>query len=127
MVKNQTGLNDGTFFPCPDSPNSVSSMAEDDHYIEPISYENMTRDEAAALMIQAIELQANSIITVSENYYIHAEFRSNFFRFVDDVEFYFPQEEQIIHVKSASRVGYSDFGVNRKRVENLREVFDSLD
>lgn len=127
MVKNQTGLQDGTFLPCPDSPNCVSSMTEDaDHSIEPISYTNMTRDEAVLLLVKVIEMETNSIITFSDDSYLHAEFRSKVFRFVDDVEFYFPPDEQIIHVKSAARVGYSDMGVNRKRVEHLREVFHSL-
>ena len=128
MVKNQTGLQDGAFLPCPDSPNCVSSMTEDsDHSIDPISYTDMTREEAILLLTKVIELEDNSIITFSEDSYIHAEFRSSFFRFVDDVEFFFPQDEQIIHVKSASRVGYSDFGVNRKRVEHLREVFHAFE
>ena len=55
--------------------------------------------------------------------YIHAEFRSLVFQFVDDVEFYFPPEKSIIHVKSASRSGYYDFGVNRRRVERVRAAF----
>ena len=59
----------------------------------------------------------------AETNYIHAEFRSLIFRFVDDVEFVFPPAEKIIHVKSASRTGYYDFGVNRRRVERLRTTF----
>jgi len=51
------------------------------------------------------------------------EFRSNVFRFVDDVEFLFDREKKLIHVRSASRVGYSDLGVNRKRVEKIRSLF----
>jgi uncharacterized protein (DUF1499 family) len=55
--------------------------------------------------------------------YLHAEARSLIFRFVDDVEFYLPAPEKVIHVRSASRVGYSDMGVNRKRVEEIRRRF----
>lgn len=56
--------------------------------------------------------------------FIRAEFVSAIFRFVDDVEFYLDDRNKVIHVKSASRVGYSDLGVNRRRVENIRERFD---
>lgn len=55
--------------------------------------------------------------------YLHAEYRSKLFRFVDDVEFLFPPESNLIHVRSASRVGYSDMGVSRKRVAGLRARF----
>ncbi len=60
---------------------------------------------------------------VQENY-IRVEFTSLIFRFVDDVEFYFPtaeNEKMIIHIRSASRIGYSDFGANRKRIEQIRK------
>ncbi len=56
-----------------------------------------------------------SRIVISEKLYLHVEFTSAFFRFVDDVEFLLDDEKKLIHVRSASRVGNSDFGVNRKR------------
>jgi uncharacterized protein (DUF1499 family) len=62
------------------------------------------------------------IITEKDDY-IHAEYTSALFRFVDDVELYFDKAKKIIHVRSASRVGYGDMGVNRKRVEELRALF----
>ncbi|MEN6507422.1 MAG: DUF1499 domain-containing protein, partial [Smithella sp.] len=62
-------------------------------------------------------------IVAEKEDYLHAEAKSLIFRFVDDVEFYFPANEKIIHVRSASRVGYSDMGVNRKRVEEIRKRF----
>ena len=52
--------------------------------------------------------------------YLYAEYSSALFGFVDDVEFYFPPETHIIHVRSASRLGHSDLGVNRKRIEAIR-------
>jgi uncharacterized protein (DUF1499 family) len=61
--------------------------------------------------------------------YIRAEFVSKIFRFVDDVEFYFPDKkskELLIHVRSASRVGYSDLGVNRMRIEQIRRKLKTL-
>jgi uncharacterized protein (DUF1499 family) len=63
-------------------------------------------------------------VTVAEADYIHAEFRSLIFQFVDEVDFLFAAEGKIIHVKSASRSGYSDFGTNRKRVEQIRSAFE---
>ena len=68
------------------------------------------------------------ILTVEKNY-IRVEFTSAVFRFVDDVEFYFPEQqtdETIIHIRSASRIGSSDLGVNRKRVEHLRNKFKAI-
>ena len=68
-------------------------------------------------------------IKVVEDNYIRAEFTSKVFRFVDDVEFYFPDtksKETIIHVRSASRVGHSDFGVNRKRIEQIRSKYKTI-
>ena len=59
-----------------------------------------------------------------EEDYIHAEFVSYFFKFVDDVEFYFDPAQKLIQVRSASRTGYSDLGVNRRRIEAIREQFD---
>ena len=63
------------------------------------------------------------VVSVNENF-IQAEFTSLFFRFVDDAEFFFDERKKIIHVKSASRIGYSDLGVNRRRIENIRKRFD---
>jgi len=67
-----------------------------------------------------------SRIVISEELYLHAEFTSTFFRFVDDVEFLLDDGKKLIHVRSASRVGYYDFGVNRSRVEEIRTRFDTL-
>ena len=63
-----------------------------------------------------------TVVTVQENY-IHAEFTSRLFRFVDDVEFCFDDDHKTIHLRSASRTGYSDLGVNRKRIERIRQRF----
>ena len=68
------------------------------------------------------EMPRSKIVTVEASY-LHVEFRSAFFRFVDDVEFLIDTEDQVIHFRSASRVGYSDLGVNRRRMERIREAF----
>jgi len=111
--------------PCPSSPNCVSSLAEDHkHFIEPLRYSG-SRDEARQCLSGILDKLARVKVTLAETDYIHAEFRSLIFRFVDDVEFSLPEEGNIIHIKSASRIGYSDLGANRKRVEQIRSVFES--
>ena len=111
---------------CPDSPNCVSSQSGDPrHAIAPIRYEG-TAEKARELLIKVVSGMKRSRIVISEKLYLHAEFTSAFFRFVDDVEFLLDDGKKLIHVRSASRVGYSDFGVNRKRVEEIRTRFDAL-
>jgi len=65
-----------------------------------------------------------AVIISETNTYLHIEFTSAFFRFVDDVEFFVDDTEKKIHVRSASRIGYSDFGVNRGRVEKIRSAWE---
>jgi uncharacterized protein (DUF1499 family) len=114
------------FSPCPDSPNCVSSQSTDKrHFIEPLHYTNNTA-EARKKLIDILENTKRVRLAKVETDYIHAEFRSSIFRFVDDVEFLFPPGKNIIHVKSASRKGYYDFGANRRRVERLRAEFEKL-
>ena len=78
-------------------------------------------------VIAVLMQQANCHIAVNRPDYVHAEFTSDKLGFVDDVEFLLSQAEQVIHVRSASRLGLSDFGVNRARIETLREAFDEAD
>jgi uncharacterized protein (DUF1499 family) len=120
------GVKEGKLAACPSSPNCVSSQsqAEDkEHYIQPLHYAG-SRDEAKAALISVIEsMKRARIITVRDDY-VYAEFTSRIFRFVDDVEFYFDDATKTIHVRSASRLGHSDLGVNRKRIETIRLLFD---
>ena len=67
-----------------------------------------------------------SRVTTSQGGYMHAEFRSLLFGFVDDVEFLIDEREGIIRFRSASRVGYSDLGVNRRRMESIRDKYIAL-
>jgi uncharacterized protein (DUF1499 family) len=120
------GVTGGRLAACPDSPNCVSSQSTDPrHAIDPLRYEG-TAEKAGRFLIEAVSGMKRARIIVAEERYIHAEFISAFFRFVDDVEFLFDSETKTIHVRSASRVGYSDFGVNRRRVEEIRTRFDAL-
>jgi len=123
MATTATGAPDERLRPCPESPNCVSSLADDPgHSIPPITY---TGDPHTAwITIRAVLLaQQRSVLVDDAADYLHAEVRSLIFRFVDDVELLHRPEQRLIHVRSASRTGYGDFGVNRRRVENLRTAF----
>jgi uncharacterized protein (DUF1499 family) len=119
----KTGTSDDRLSPCPESPNCVSSLSEDkSHYVEPLKYES-TLEKAREKLISIINAMKRSEIVTAETDYIHATFKSGLFRFVDDVEFSFDDQRKVIDVRSASRTGYSDLGVNRKRVEEIRQRF----
>ena len=114
------GVKDGKLAPCPSSPNCVSSQSSDKaHAIEPLSFTGTVAGAHAALRTVILSMKRSQIITDTDSY-IHAEFTSAIFRFVDDVEFWFDENAKVIHVRSASRIGNSDLGVNRERVEDIR-------
>lgn len=119
------GVDSGRLTPCPNSPNCVSSQAAagDKHFIPSIEYA-CSRQEARQRLLRIIRNTSRTRILAATDDYIRVEFTSRIFRFVDDVEFYFPQEP-VIHVRSASRLGYSDLGANRRRIEDIRERFSS--
>jgi uncharacterized protein (DUF1499 family) len=118
------GVEKGKLKKCPHTPNCVSSQEEGSHFIEPIPFKGTLEDARRALLDILKKMKRTEVITSQENY-IHAESTSLLFRFVDDVEFYLDDSAKLIHVRSASRVGRSDLGVNRKRVEEIREAFSS--
>jgi len=110
----------GRLAPCPESPNCVSSLAEDkNHQIAPLAVHG-TADAALERVIQTIEAMTRARIVTSGEGYLHAEFSSRLFRFVDDLELLYDDNVPGFQVRSASRAGYSDMGANRKRVEALR-------
>lgn len=118
------GIHNNRLADCPNKPNCVGSQAVDEnHSIAPFRYQG--EKEAAFQRLKKIitSFERTTIVTESDNY-LHIECKSAIIGFVDDMEFYFPQEK-LIHLRSASRIGYSDFGVNSKRVEKLRKLFVS--
>jgi uncharacterized protein (DUF1499 family) len=120
----QIGVIGGRLAACPDSPNCVSSQAADNrHAVEPFRYGG-TADEAWQRLLVVIRGMKRARLVTVEQRYLHAEFTSALFRFVDDVEFLLDDGTKTIHVRSASRVGSSDLGVNRRRVETIRSRFD---
>ena len=111
-----------TLTPCPDNPNCVSTLAppqDSQHAIRPFVY-SKTRSEVKATLKAVIAALPRTKLIEDEDFYLHYEFTSLLLRFVDDVEFLFDEEAKTIHFRSASRVGYGDFGVNRRRMEDLR-------
>ena len=120
---NNLGISNGKLASCPNSPNCVSSQSTDaSHQIAPLTFTS-TPEEAIANLKQIIEsLPRTKIITENKDY-LYAEFKSALLRFVDDVEFYLDRNTNVIHVRSASRLGQSDLGVNRQRIETIRAKF----
>lgn len=117
------GVVDGRLAPCPNRPNCVSTQAtEERHVIQPLRYEGDTAAAMQKLQLLLEDKFGAKIVKRTETY-IHAEFTSSVFRFVDDVEFVVDRDEKLIHFRSASRVGYSDFGANRRRMEAIRQAF----
>ncbi|MCX7089742.1 MAG: DUF1499 domain-containing protein [Methylococcales bacterium] len=109
---------------CPNSPNCVSSQAninDAEHFIAPFKL-TVASEQAWAALQNALLQQSRTIITTKTDVTLHAEVTSLIFRFVDDVEAILDEEAKLIHIRSASKTGHSDFGVNRKRVEALRQA-----
>ncbi len=119
------GVKDGKLASCPRTPNCVSSQSADrEHFVEPLKYGGPLPEAVDRLLGVLGSMKRVRVVTRTERY-IHAEFTSALFRFVDDAEFSFDDTAKVIHVRSASRVGRSDMGVNRKRVEEIRRRFDA--
>ncbi|MEX1198641.1 MAG: DUF1499 domain-containing protein [Pseudohongiellaceae bacterium] len=107
---------DGRLSPCPDSPNCVSSFSgEERHAIEPL------QADLAAIRDVIGGLDNADVVSSDGEHYLRAEFTTRIIGFVDDVEFLHDPAQGVTHVRSASRVGYSDLGANRQRIERLRQ------
>lgn len=111
----------GRFEPCPDTPNCVSSQAntaDEEHYLAPLSVSG----DANTLMTKAIEVlteMPRTKLVERSRVYARLEARSLIFRFVDDIELYLDTEKGLLHMRSAARLGHSDLGVNRKRMNKF--------
>jgi len=116
-------LVDGRLRACPKSPNCVSSESDDtSSRVEPLTFKGPPEKAWGDLKETIQELGGK--IQEEHDGYLWATFTSRVFRFVDDVEFRMVSTDGIIHVRSGARVGYSDLGVNRRRVEKLRTIFN---
>lgn len=120
------GVKDGQLSPCPGTPNCVVSQGADgNHAIAPISYSG-SRSDAQALLAKVIQVVPRTQIVTQADGYIRAKATSRLMGFVDDLEFYFPPNQSVIHLRSAARLGQSDLGVNRRRLEQIRLALRDL-
>ena len=117
------GFKSGKFSECSSKPNCVSSTALDsDHKIDPIS-SDLLPEEAIVQVATMVKGEPGGAVIMQDRNYLYAQFTSSLMGFVDDVEFYKNGQQEPIQIRSASRVGYSDLGVNRKRLEKFRARF----
>ena len=120
------GLAEGRLTQCPGTPNCVNSEFTEDtgHYIEPLDF---AAEEAAQVLprLKAIIGDMGGSIVSEQDDYLAARFSSSIFRFVDDLELRVDSAQNRVHLRSASRVGRSDYDANRKRVELLKARFHS--
>ena len=116
------GLIDNKLTPCPKKPNCVCSEYIDDqsHYVEAIDLADKSAGKAMTIITVIIQQQGGKIVRQNQHY-LAATFSSKLFGFIDDVEFRIDSQQQKIHLRSAARIGYSDFDVNRKRAVLLRD------
>jgi uncharacterized protein (DUF1499 family) len=118
------GLVDGVLTKCPDKPNCVCSEYGEDraHYIDPLQFPPGGQADARPLLISLIEEMGGTVLAARDDY-LAATFSSAIFRFVDDLEVRLDGARRRIHIRSASRVGYGDGGVNKRRVERLSKLY----
>ena len=125
-VPGNIGVSQGELTPCPESPNCVVSQNGDtEHQIEPITYSG-DRDNAKDTMLKVLSVVPRTEVIKQTENYIYAQSTSRLMGFVDDLEFYFPEDQKTIEIRSASRMGESDIGVNRRRLEQIRFAIADL-
>ena len=114
-----------TLTPCPDSPNCVSSLEETPrHKVDPFQIHSSGKESLNVLKKIIKSMQRTEILWERGNS-LYAVFRTRL-GFIDDVQFLADEKAGIIHVRSASRIGYWDLGANRKRIENIRKEYHAL-
>jgi uncharacterized protein (DUF1499 family) len=117
------GVRDGRLAPCRPTPNCVSSQADPadgEHYIAPIAFRG-----AMVKLREAVESMQRCTVIEADANYLYAQYRTKLLRYVDDLELFLDERAGLVHVRSASRLGRRDFGVNRKRVEALRSLIQA--
>lgn len=119
------GATEGRLAECPATPNCVSSQTDrEDRRLPPLAFPG---EPQAALerLRQVVEAMPRSHVVAATDGYLHVEYTTAFFRFVDDVEFLVGPSQSVIHFRSASRVGRNDLGANRRRMEAIRREFEA--
>ena len=119
------GVTNGQLVPCPATPNCVTTQAgQPDQRMQPLSYTSAP-EAAQERLLQVVQSLPRTQVIENRPGYVAFEFRSAFFGFIDDVEFLFDTENNQIHFRSASRLGGSDMGVNRIRMEQISRAFST--
>jgi uncharacterized protein (DUF1499 family) len=110
---------------CPDTPNCVCSEQQDDsnHSIAPIHLPQVITFDPLSILKNVVKDMGGTIRTESDNYFA-ATFTSAIFGFMDDFEVRIDSTQKMIHIRSASRIGYGDAGVNRRRTELLKNLYN---
>lgn len=125
-VPEKLGVFYGSLKPCPEFPNCVSSQAaREENKIEPIAFAGVDRQVAYGLLREVIAEMPRAEVVVSRVDYVHVEFRSRWWGFLDDTEFALDDTKGRMEVRSASRLGKADGGMNRNRVEEIRTRFNA--
>lgn len=119
-----SGMVDGHLGPCTNPSNCVNSEYPGPAEVAPLNFEG-DADIAWKAAIEAIGETGGELL-VRDDDYAHATYTSWLFRFVDDLELRLDRQAGVIQIRSASRIGRSDLGVNRRRVERLRRTFQEL-
>ncbi|MDT8448398.1 MAG: DUF1499 domain-containing protein [bacterium] len=118
------GIQDGKLAPCPDKPNCVSSFAPPgEHRVEPIAIALPSEEPFAPVKAVLGQLGQHELGEEGPDY-LHVVFTSRVFRFKDDLELLYDRDAGLLHLRSASRLGHSDLGVNRKRAESLAQLLE---
>lgn len=117
------GATENQLAPCPDSPNCVSTQSESKrHAMAPLPY-LQTREASRERILSILKGMRRTEIVKQTESYIHVEFRTAIWGFADDVEFLFDDAARFVHFRSASRTGYYDFGLNRRRMKEISEKY----
>lgn len=121
------GHDSGQLKPLGPRPNSVSTQTDStEKWVQPWSFKQ-NREQTMEAIVKAVEQYGGARIVEQDDHYLYVVFTTNLMRFHDDAEFYLNEEEQQVHFRSASRAGYSDMGLNRKRFEALTELYRETD
>jgi uncharacterized protein (DUF1499 family) len=115
-------MSDTQLKPCPESPNCVSTQTQQkSKQMDPIPFK-LSLKEVIKVIKSVVESLPNTHLEKESIHYLHYTFKSKIFRFTDDVEFLIDAEKKLIHFRSASRTGYSDMGVNKKRMTEIKKA-----
>lgn len=119
------GVTNGALAACPSSPNCISSQAADEqHRIAPFPF-TADPETAFAQLLAVLKVRPDTTVLETTDNYLRVELRTTLF--IDDAEFLLDREHRLIHVRSASRLGYSDLGKNRRRMEEIRAQFGTIE